>query len=170
MGNAMDVRGPINADTAYVDGVLVGRNITLTLPEVTHVLATVKTALGEAEVPMYGLVEAMEATIQKVGVDMGLARICALESKTLEFRWAQQVTKTNGENKMEGCKAFLRFIPKAIPSVEVNPGDSVELDVPGSVTRYQLFVDGRELCLIDKLAGICRINGKDYAQSLNSLL
>lgn len=170
MGNTLDVRGPINADTAYANGKLVGRNVTLTLPEVTYVLATVNTALGEAEIPLYGLVDAMEATIKKVGVDMGLAKICALKSKTLEFRWAQQVTKTNGSIKTEGCKAFLRFIPKTIPSFEVNPGDSIELDIPGSVTRYQLYVNGKEICLIDKLAGICRINGVDYAKSLNSLL
>lgn len=170
MGKAMDVRGPVNADTAYCEGTLVGRNITLSLPEVTHVLGTVKTALGEAEVPLYGLIEAMEATIQKIGVDMGLAKICALKNKTLEFRWVQQVTKTNGEITTEGCKAFLRFIPKVVPAIEVNPGDSVELDIPGSVTRYQLFCGGNELLLVDKLAGICRIDGVDYAGSMDSLL
>lgn len=170
MGKALSIRGPINADTAYCDGKLVARNVTLTLPEVTHVLGTVNTALGEAEIPLFGLVDAMEATIQKIGVDSGLAKICALKSKTIEFRWAQQVTKTNGKITTEGCKAFLRFIPKSIPAIEVNPGDNVELEIPGSVTRYQLYCNGKELLLVDKLAGICKINGKDYAKSLDSLL
>ncbi len=170
MGKAIDVRGPVNADTAYCEGALVARNVTLTLPEVTHVLGTINTALGEAEIPLYGLIEAMEATIQKIGVDNGLVKICALKSKTIEFRWAQQVTKANGEIATEGCKAFLRFIPKVIPGIEVNPGDNVELEIPGSVTRYQLFCAGRELLLVDKLAGICRIDGVDYAGSLDSLL
>lgn len=170
MGKSIDIRGPVNANTAYCDGVLVARNVTLTLPEVTHVLATVQTALGEMEVPLYGLIESMEATIQKIGVDMGLARLCQLKNKTLEYRWAQQVTKTNGEVAVEGCKAFLRFIPKSIPAIEVNPGDSIELDVPGSVTRYQLFCNGAEMLLVDKLAGILRINGVDYGGNLDSLL
>lgn len=72
---------------------------------------------------------------------------------------------------MEGCKAFIRGIPKiATPSIEVNPGDSIELDIPLSVTRYQLYVNGKEIILADKLAGICKINGTDYASRLNSLL
>ena len=170
MGKVLDIRGPINANTAYVNGDLVARNVTLTLPEVTHVLATVNTALGEAEIPLQGLVESMEATIQKIGADLGLAKICSLESKTIEFRWVQQVTKADGSQKVEGCKAFLRFIPKIVPSIEVNPGDSVELDIPGSVTRYQLYIDGKELLLVDKLAGICRINGNDTAKSVENLL
>lgn len=170
MGKSIDIRGAVNANTTYCDGALVARNVTITLPEVTHVLATVQTALGEMEVPLYGLIESMEATIQKIGVDMGLAKLCALKNKTLEFRWAQQVTKTNGEIAMEGCKAFLKFIPKAVPGIEVNPGDSVELEVPGSVSRYQLFCNGAEMLLVDKLAGICRINGVDYSGNLDSLL
>lgn len=170
MGKALDIRGPVNANTAYCDGKLVARNVTLTLPEVTHVLATINTALGPQDIPLYGLVESMQATIQKIGVDKGLARICALKSKTIEFRWSQQVTKTNGKIATEGCKAFLRFIPQVVPPVEINPGDNVELEIPGSVTRYQLYCDGKELILIDKLAGICKINGVDYAKQLDSLL
>ena len=35
------------------------------------------------------------------------------------------------------------------------------------VTRYALYADGEEICLIDRLAGIVRIMGKDYAQDLH---
>lgn len=171
MGNAIDLRGPINADTSYVEGVLVARNTTIKLPEVTHVVASVQAALGEYEVPLYGLVESMESTIQKIGVDEGLAKTVTMEPKTYEHRWVQQVTKMDGSSETEGCKAFIRGIPKiAIPAIEVTPGESVELDIPLSVSRYQLFVGGKEICLIDKLSGICRIHGKDYAEQVNSLL
>ena len=57
-----DIRGPVNGTTAYIEGELVARNTTITLPEITHVTATVQTALGEHEVPLFGLVESMEAT------------------------------------------------------------------------------------------------------------
>lgn len=171
MGNTLDIRGPVNADTTYVEGALVARNTTITLPEVTHVVATVQAALGEHEVPLYGLVESMESTIQKIGADAGLARMLTMEPKTFEHRWVQQVTKADGGMAVEGCKAFIRAIPKiAVPSIEINPGDSVELDVPLSVSRYQLFVNGKEICLIDKLSGICRIHGVDYANRVNTLL
>lgn len=171
MGKAIDVRGAVNGTTAYIDGQLKSRNTTITLPEVTHVLATIQTALGEMEVPLYGLIDSMESTIKKIGADYGLAKMVAMKQQTYEFRWAQQVTKTDGSNGTEGCKAFIRGIPKvAVPAIEVTPGESVELEIPISVSRYQLFVDGEELCLIDKLAGICRIGGVDYAAQLDSLL
>lgn len=171
MEKAIDIRGPVNANTSYVEGVLVARNTTITLPEVTHVLATVQAALGEHEVPLFGLVESMESTIKKVGADEGLARMLTMEPKTYEHRWVQQVAKLDGSSVTEGCKAFIRGVPKiAIPSIEVNPGDSVELDIPLAVSRYQLFVSGKEICLIDKLAGICRIYGTDYAEEVNALL
>ena len=147
-----DIRGPVNGTTVYINGVLVARNTTITLPEITHVTATVQAALGEHEVPLFGLVESMEATIKKIGADSGLAKALGMETKTYEFRWAQQVT------------------PIAAPSIEVSPGESIEVDIPLSVTRYQLFVAGSELLMVDKLAGICKINGVDYASVLNSLL
>lgn len=171
MEKTIDIRGPVNADTTYVEGQLVARNTTITLPEVTHVTAKVNAALGEHELPLYGLVESMESTIKKIGADEGLAKMLMMEQRTFEHRWVQQVTKTDGASSTEGCKAFIRGVPKiAVPSLEVNSGDSIELDIPLSVTRYQLFVGGKEICLIDKLAGICRINGKDYAESVNNLL
>nr|DAT31545.1 MAG TPA: major tail protein [Caudoviricetes sp.] len=172
MGTVLDINGQVNADTSYVDGELVARNTGVTLPEVTHVLATVKTALGEMEVPLYGLVETMESTIKKVGADYGLAKICGMTNKTIEHRWAQQITKVDGgEGKVVGCKAFLRGVPKvAVPSIEVETGSAIELEIPFSISRYQLFVDGKEIILVDKLAGICRINGTDYAEQVNSLL
>ena len=172
MGAVLDIIGPVNADTSYVDGELVARNTGVTLPAVTHVLATVKTALGEHEVPLFGLVESMESTIKKIGADYGLAKMCSMTNQTIEHRWVQQITKTaNGENKVVGCKAFLRGVPKvAVPAIEVETGSTVELEIPFSISRYQLFVDGKEVILVDKLAGICRINGTDYAEQVNSLL
>lgn len=172
MNGVMDISGAVNANTSYSDGELVARNTSFTLPEVTHVLATVKTALGDYDVPLYGLVEAMEASIHKIGADYGLAKICAMNNRTIEHRWVQQITKAeNGENKVVGCKAFLRGVPKAaIPAIEGEPGSLIEMDIAFSINRYQLFVDGKEVILIDKIAGICRINGEDYAEQVNTLL
>lgn len=170
MTAVLDVRGPINATTCYVNNALVARNVTITLPEVTHVLGTIKTALGEQEMPLYGLIESLEATIQKIGCDTGLARICQLGVNNYEFRWTQQVTRTNGNIEIGGCRAYLRAVPKIVPAIEVNPGDSVELDIPLAVTRYQFFCEGEEILLVDKLAGSCRINGVDYSSSMASLL
>ena len=171
MGAVLDNRGPINATTAYVDGRLVARNTNITLPEVTYTMATVETALGEHEVPILGRVDALESTINKIGADEGLVACLTPEAKTYEFRWVQQVTKTDGSTEVEGCKAFIRATPKvAVPSMEIAVGESVEMEIPLSVTRYQLMIGGKEAILIDKLAGIIQINGKNYAENFDSML
>lgn len=171
MGKVIDIRGSVNGTTVYINGELKARNTDINLPEVTHVIATVQAAGGEIEVPLYGLIEAMETTIKKVGADYGLAAMLAMSQNTYEFRWVQQVTKADGSTVVEGCKAFIRGVPKvAVPAIEATVGESIELEIPLATTRYQLFVDGKELCMIDKIAGICRIGGADYASSVDSLL
>lgn len=171
MGKVIDIRGPVNGTTVYINGELKARNTGITLPEVTHVVATVQAAGGEIEVPLYGLIETMETTIKKIGADYGLAGMLAMSQNIYEFRWAQQVTKANGSTAVEGCKAFIRGVPKvAVPAIEATVGESIEMDIPLATTRYQLFVDGKELCLIDKIAGIIRIGGVDYAESVDNLL
>ena len=164
MGKVTDITGAVTGTTVYVNGQLKARNTTITLPEVTHVIATVQTSLGEHEVPLYGLIESMETTIQKIGVDYGLVDMIAMSQMTYEFRWKHQVTKADGSNTVEGCKAFIRGVPKiAVPQIELSVGENVELDIPLATSRYQLFANGQEICLIDKLAGICKIGGIDYA-------
>ena len=57
-----------------------------------------------------------------------------------------------------------------IDVADLEPGSTSEQQITFAVTRYQLIVGGVEICLIDQLKGIMRINGKDYAKSINSLL
>ena len=39
-----------------------------------------------------------------------------------------------------------------------------------NVTRLQIYVNGREYLTVDRLAGILRVDGKDYMSKINSLL
>ena len=71
---------------------------------------------------------------------------------------------------MKGYKAFLKGLTSNIPGGGVEPGSSWSGDVTFEVTRYQLYADGVEKILIDKIKGICKINGKDYAKEIQSLL
>ena len=67
----LDLKGPILADTVYINGVLVAKDVTITLPAVTHVTADYK-AMGTYTAPMTGQIEGMEAAITKIGIDKGL--------------------------------------------------------------------------------------------------
>lgn len=165
----INIKGAVLADTVYSDGELVAKDVTTTLPSVNYMTAEHK-AMGTLELPMPGQIEAMEASVTKKGYDAGLATLAQPEAKNLEIRFVQDVITAEGVSKPEGCKAFLRVVPKTLPGNDLEPGATGETQVTFSVMRYQLIVGGKELCLIDQLKGIQRINGKDYAKSINSLL
>lgn len=163
------INGPVVADTVYCDNKLVARDVSATLPEVAATTADVQ-AMGTLSLPIWQLIEHMETAITKIGVDLGFASLIKPDMKTIELRWVQTVTDANGNSKNVGCKAFIKGIPTKIPGVGLEIGATMEGEITIATTRYSLFVDGREICLIDKLAGICRINGKDYAGDIGSML
>lgn len=165
----IDLKGPIIGTTAYDEGKLVGKDVTITLPSVTPVTADFR-AMGTLTLPLPGQIEAMEASITKIGVDNGLRSLVKLQSKTLEFRWVQNVLKSDGTQSVEGCKAFLRTVSKGIPGLSLEPGSTNENELAFAVSRYQLFVGGVEYWLIDQLGPIHRIDGVDYAEPTRSLL
>ena len=165
----LDLKGPILADTVYIGGTLVAKDVTISLPAVTPVTADFK-AMGTYTAPILGQIEAMEASITKIGIDLGLRNMMKLESKTIEIRWAQDVKLSDGSTKTEGCKAFIRAMPKTIPGLSVDPGAASENELTFAVSRYQLFVAGNEYWLIDQLNQIMRIDGVDYCKTIRSLL
>ena len=165
----IDLNGPVLADTVYDAGKLVAKDVTITLPAINLLTADFK-AIGTLTLPLIGQIEAMEATVNKVGTDMGLRSMASLDSRTLEFRWVQDVKKADGSTKTVGCKAFLRCVSKGIPGLNVDPGNASENEIALAVSRYQLFVAGNEYWLIDQLNQILRVGGKDYYKQIRSLL
>lgn len=164
-----EIKGAILADTVYREGVLVAEDVAVTLPSITHQTFDLR-AMGTLSVPLYGLLDAMEASFTKVGVDKGLKDAVKMGFATYEIRWAQPVIKPDGSSSTEGCKAFLRAAPKAIPGLSVDPGNSSENEISLSVSRYQLFVSGKEYWNIDQLNGILRVDGVDYYKNIRSAL
>ncbi len=168
MSKFVNISGPVIGVTVYVNNKLVARDTAITLPEVTPVTADLS-AMGTLSLPIWQLIENMETAITKIGVDLGLRSIIKPDMKPLEFRWVQTVTDANGTTKNVGCKAFITGIPNKIPGIGLTVGETSETECTIATTRYNLFVDGHEMFKIDRLAGIIRIAGKDYAK-LNSLL
>ena len=163
------ISGPVVADTVYCENKLVARDVSVTLPEVTPVTADLP-AMGTMSLPIWSLIENMETALTKVGTDLGLAQLIKPDMKPLEFRWVQTVTDSSGQTKNVGCKAFIKGQPTKIPGISLEVGSQTEGEVTIMTTRYNLFVDGKEVLLIDRLAGICRVAGKDYAGNIDSML
>lgn len=165
----VDIYGSIVANTLYDDGTLVAKDVEMTLPEVTPVIAEIE-ANGTMSVPMWNRLENMELTVSKVGVDKGFSKMATPDQRMLEARFVQNVTGANGVTKPVGGKAFMTCVPVVIPGIGLAVGEGSTNEMRYTVTRYQLFVNGEEICLIDRIAGITKINGKDYAKATNDLL
>lgn len=164
------INGPVVANTVYEDGKnLVARDVSVTLPEVTPVTVDLQ-AMGTYSMPIWQLLEHMETAITKIGVDLGLVALLKPGVKSLEFRWVQTVTDANGNTKNVGCKAFIKGTSNKIAGIGLEIGSPSENEVTIATTRYGLFVDGEEMWLIDRMSGICRIGGIDYAGDMSSML
>lgn len=169
MANWQDIKGAVMADTVYADKVLVAKDTSFTLPGLEFLTADVQ-AMGNMTVPLIGLLEAMELAITKIGIDKGLSRLSRLEKQNLEFRWVQNVVKSDGSMSVEGCKAFVRTMPGNVPETGVEVGSASEHEITYNVTRMQVYANGVEVLCVDRLSGILRINGKDYYSKINNLL
>ena len=153
MAKWLDIKGPVVADTVYADSTLVAKDVAFTLPGIEFLTADVQ-AMGNMTVPLIGLLENMELSITKIGVDNGLRRMNRLEKQSFEFRWVQNVVKSDG----------------SFPELGVEVGSATEAENTYNVTRLQIYANGVEICCVDRLAQILRINGKDYMSKINSLL
>jgi phage tail tube protein FII len=165
----LDIKGAVAADTVRADNQLVARDVSFTLPGINLVSAEVK-AMGDMSVPIIGLMEHMEMTIQKIGIDNGLSRMSRLISQNFEFRWVQSVVKADGSVTQEGCKAFVRTLPSNVPGLGVEVGSTTEGEFTYGVTRVEVIINGVQLLLVDRLSQILRINGVDHMAQIRNLL
>lgn len=165
----LDIKSAVVADTVYCDGRLAAKDVSITMPAITFKTAEVQ-AMGSLELPLYHLMEQLDLVIARVGLDLGLGRMLKLGKQNVECRWVQTSTKADGSTKPEGCKAFFSVVPKSLGEIGLEIGESTQVDHTYSVMREQLFVGGKEVLLVDKLAGKLRINGVDYSKEMDSLL
>ena len=169
MATWLDIKGPVVADSVYADGELVAKDTGFTLPGISFLTADVQ-AMGNLTVPLIGLLENMELAITKIGIDKGLGRMNRLQKQNFEFRWVQNVVKSDGSSSVEGCKAFVRTMPSSVPEIGIEVGSAPEQENTYNVTRMQIYANGVEILLVDRLSQILRINGKDYMKEINNLL
>lgn len=162
MNAFVPVSGPIVANTVYADDKLVARDVAITLPEVAPLTADLP-IMGTYSMPVWQLIDNMEASVTKVGIDLFTRYLIDPEAKPIECRWVQTVTDATGKTKNVGCKAFLRGVPAKLPEIGQEIGSASEMAYAVTLSRYQLIVDGEEMWLIDRFAGKVRIAGKDVS-------
>ena len=165
----LDKRNAVVADKCYCDGAVCAEDVSVNLPAVNFLTTTVR-VMGDMDVVIAGLLEAMEATITRVGVDKGLAAMTTPVKHSYVFNWAQNVVKVDGTTGPEGCKAFVEGGPKGVPAIGVEIGNNTETEIAIAVYAYRLVVGGEEVVNIDRFGGKCIINGVDYYATLRTIL
>lgn len=165
----MDKQTAVIADKVLADSKVIAEDVSFELPEVAFQTVEVS-AMGKMEVPLRALIDNMEMSITKIGVDKGLGDMLKLGKIKLEMRWVQDAVTAGGDVKHKGCKAFVSGFAKTIPAVSVEMGSATEIQPTYVVTRYQLYYDGKEILLIDRLNHKLRVNGKDYYEDISKLL
>lgn len=164
----LDLNGAIIKTKVLIDNVLVAEDVTISLPEVNLQTVDLK-GMGAMSLPI-PLTDELETTITRIGLDKGFAKALALKSMKFECRFAQNIVKQDGTTKVIGVKAFIKGVPKSIPGGDLEPGATFEGPIPIATTRYQLIVDGKEQVLVDKIQGILKINGHDYAKDVSNVI
>ena len=95
----------------------------------------------------------------------------APETHKIELRMARQViSTTTGDSTPKSTKVRFTGTPMNIKRGSVERGNPRGQSVEYSVQRYEEEENGKTVILIDALAGILQINGKDYASEINRIL
>lgn len=165
----MEKHSAVIADVMMINKEKAAEDVAFELPGIALQTADIQ-AMGTISLPLVGLLDDMTLTITKIGIDICFAKMSKLEKMEVEFRWVQDKINESGAVSHQGCKAFLNVIPQEIPGVSVELGSASELELTYTVTRYQLFVNGEEILLVDRLNQILRVYGKDYMKDIRKLL
>lgn len=160
--------GAVTGSSLYVGNKQVARDASITLPEVNPQTVDLQ-VMGTMTVPLWELLENLEMSINKIGVDLGFREALSPGVNTIEARFTQTQIDASGNAKTLMCKAFCRGQSMTIPGVAVEVGSASENELTYSLSRYVLYVNGAEAIYIDRLAGKCRINGNEYAGGLAGL-
>ena len=168
MAAVTPITGAVTGTSLYIEGKLVARDAAITLPEITPMTAEVQ-AMGTMTLPIWSLLENLEMTVNKIGVDEGFRKALIAGVSSIEARFTQTQIDTNGKTKTILCKAFCKGMTLSIPGIAGEVGSASENEIPYSLTRYRLVMDGEEVALADRLAGKLVINGVDYTEDLSGL-
>lgn len=127
-------------------------------------------ASAKVNVVMPYQVGAMTVTINHNNGN-GCDGLNAPQTHKIELRVARQVISTaTGESAPKLTKIRFTGMPMKVTRGSLERGNPLGQSVEYSVLRYEEEESGKTVLLIDALAGILQVNGKDYASEINRIL
>lgn len=126
--------------------------------------------IGTVNIPDPFSMDAMEATITGKNFNDGVLAGIKPTGASFRLHWAVSSISSDATTGYTGYTAFIKGIPKVIPSASAEKGEEMEVELPIAVNYYKLIKNGKTLFEIDQLNNKLIINGVDYAAKLNKKL
>jgi hypothetical protein len=134
------------------------------LPSLEPMTETVKGAgiLGEIDSPTLGHYGSMTLTINWRTVTSNSAALSVPQAHQLDMRGAIQIhDAATGKYTSEALKVVCGAVPKKTGLGKLDVGASGDVANEFEVLHIRAWLEGKELIHIDKLNGVCKINGED---------
>ncbi len=162
----------VTAHKVLMDNNEIGDNVSCTLPDIEHATSELKGAgiAGTIDVPLMGMFNSMTFSMDFRGLNRNSAAALKPGITNLELRFLKDTIASNGNYIAEGTKVFVSGYNKKVAPGKVETGASMDSSAEYEVTRYRIICDGVEVLLIDKLAGVYKVNGIDYMQKAREVL
>ena len=162
----------INMFNVYHKGTkLIGVSDEVTLPDLESMTETTSGAgiLGEIDSPtvgQYGSME-MEIPFRILSTDM-FSLISPEQVVDVTLRASEQTLASNGLD-FKGVRVVVRGLFKKFTGGSVKQGSPTNSSVTVELLYYMLELDGKKVMELDKLNGVCVVNGKDVLSKARSL-
>ena len=126
---------------------------------------------GEIETPTMGQLSSMEFGINWRTINKSLIKLAAPNFHSLEFRGAQQVLdKEHEELTIEDVRVVVRGLPKETDLGKGQTAAKTDSSTTLECTYLKVDIAGDTVVEIDKLNGICNIDGTDYWSAIRKAL
>lgn len=162
-------KGAILANSIYCDGKIIADDAEITLPDLEFLTAEIQAA-GPVEIPLWGLLNAIELGITVPGISKDCAKLAQPEPHNIVINAVQQKVAMDGTVDVEQIKVSATGTGKKAPSGAPKTGEVASQEYIISCSAYKLDVDGDEVYNVNKFTGDCFIAGKNYGKKVKSLL
>lgn len=143
----------------------------VTLPNIEYMSETLSGAgiAGETETPALGQISSMTVGITFRALSDEIAEFIEPAGTLLNFRGSLQTyNSASGRIEPYPCSLTVSVLPKTIELGKFEVDATTDTSIEQEVTYMKLYINNREICEIDKLNYICRINGKDYLEEVRA--
>lgn len=143
------------------------------LPDITYPCVTISGAgmMGNMEVPLYGMVDAMNTTIDWLTPHQDAVKLMSPKKHQLDMRVVEEYWGVQEAEVGTWADKYVMIVrPKTLSVGNVAPMANADTSGEYAVYYYAAYRDGKQLWEIDKRNMKCVIDGVDYMADVRKAL